>query len=346
MNLIPAKTLCVILLLAAGVTAQTAYFPDNAPATGTANTIPYRESTWGVSGYTSYHVYPGATLALAGIPAGAFLTDLAIAPSNATGASGTINIPITQVYIGHAASPITSGQWFNNVLTPTTLWDTGTDGPLTFGWTADTWVSHPIACHGIGFAWDGVSDVIFYQTHAGSSTPGGGWTGGFSVHSSPIAYLRHGLNAYQPLVGTAPSTAGTLAMRIRLTFGAAGCFGLSGVTSGGGVGDLTLTTINPPPGMTEGFTLVTSTTVGNAGTGPVFGIWPDGTTFQGIAEPAAVGNPLHFIAGFPGIYPDAPFIVPPGTLSFLAGQVWDAVVVGLGPGLTYIKHTNVVRLNW
>jgi len=343
-----ARTLCIVILLASGLSAQIAYFPDNVPSTGAANTIPYRDSSWGTSGYTSYHVYPAATLTAAGVTAGAVLTDLAISPTTATGASGTISIPIAQVYFGHlAVSPPTAGQWLNNVAAPATLWDTAIDGPLAFGWTADTWVSHPIACHGAPFAWDGVTDVVFYQTHAGTSFPGGGWTGGFSVHSAPSgSYIRHGLNQYNPTVGTAPSTTGTLGMRIRLTFGSSACFVLTGTTTGGGTGDLSLALSMAPPGMTEGFTLVTAVTAGPPGSGPVFGIWPDATMFSVINTPAAVGNPLHFIAGIPGVYPDVPFGVPPGTLSFLAGQVWDAVVVGLGPGLTYLNHTNVARLNW
>lgn len=350
MNLIrnPARTASAFLLFASVLTAQVAYFPDNVPSTGGANTIPYRESTWGVSGYTSYHVYPAAVLTAAGVPAGAFLTDLALAPTNATGASGTINIAISKVTIGHLAlNPPVAGQWLNNVATPTTLWDTATDGPLTFPWTADTWVSHPIACHGAGFAWDGVTDVIFFQTMAGTSTPGGGWTGGFSVHSAPTgSYIRHGLNAYNPTVGTAPSTTGVLGMRIRMTFGSSGCFGLNATTTGGGVGDLNLSLINLPLATVEGFLLATSTTVGIAGSGPVFGIWPSAVMFDCINSPAAAGNPLHFLAGFPGVWPDAPIFVPPGALSGLAGQTWDIVVVALGAGLTYVNHTNTARLNW
>ena len=341
-----ARSLCVVILLASGVSAQVVYFPDNMPATGGGNTIPYRDSSWAASGYTSYHVYPAATLTAAGVPAGAVLTDLAIAPTNTTGASGTINIPIAQVYFGHVAvNPPTAGQWFNNVATPVTLWDTATDGPLTFNWTADTWVSHPIACHGSGFTWDGVTDVIFYTSFAGTGVPGGGWTGGFSIHTG-VGYTRHGLNQYLPATGTAPSTTGTSGIRIRLTFGAASCFGFSAVTTGGGTGDLTLSLINVPAAVSEGFTLVTASTMGGVGSGPFFGIWPDGVTFSGIGSPAAVGNPLHFVAGVPGVYPDAPFAVPAGTLSFLGGQVWDAVVVGLAPGLVYINRTNAVRLNW
>jgi hypothetical protein len=350
MNLIrnPARTVSAFLLFASVLSAQIAYFPDNVPSTGAANTIPYRESTWGTSGYTSYHVYPASVLTAAGIPAGAFLTDIALSPTNATGASGTINIAITKVTIGHLAlNPPQAGQWLNNVATPTTLWDTATDGAYTFPWTADTWVSLPIACHGAGFAWDGVSDIIFFQTQAGSSTPGGGWTGGFSVHTSPTStYIRHGLNAYNPTVGTAPSTTGTLGMRMRMTFGTSGCFGLLATTTGGGTGDLALALINLPAAASEGYLLATSTTVGIVGSGPFFGIWPSAVTFDCINSPASPGNPLHFLTGYPGLWPDVPILIPPGALSGLAGQVWDLVVVALGPGMSYVNKTNAARLNW
>jgi len=347
MSSILARSLCVVILVASGVSAQVAYFPDNVPTTGASNTIPFRNTSWGTTGYTSYHVYPAATLTAAGIPAGAILTDIALAPEITSGASGTINIPIAQLYFGHAVNPPTAGQWLNNVATPTTLWDTATDGALTFPWVSDTWVSLPTACHGAGFAWDGVTDVIFYTSFAGTNFPGGGWSGGFYVHTAPTAtYIRHGLNQYLPTIGTAPSTTGVLGMRLRLTFGPAACFGLVGGTTGGGTGDLTLQLVNLPASVSEGYTLVTSTTMGGPGSGPFFGIWPDGVTFSVIGTPAAIGNPLHFIAGVPGLYPDVPFAVPPGTLSFLGGQVWDAVVVGLAPGLVYVNRTNAARLNW
>jgi hypothetical protein len=347
MKLNPARTLCAVLLVAAGLTAQIAYFQDNAPAAGGANTIPFRDSSWGTSGYTVYCVYPAATLTAAGIPAGSVLTDLAIAPANTTGASGTINFSLAQVYFGHLAlNPPQAGQWFNNVAGAVTLWDTAIDGPLVFNWTADAWSSHPIACHGVGFAWDGVTDVVFYQSLAGTSFAGGGWTGGFSIHSG-TGFTRHGLNAYQPTIGTAPSTTGTLGFKIRLTFSPTStCFGLLGGTTGAGTGDLTLSVVNLPVATSEGFTLVTSSPIGPPNSGPFFGIWPDNQTWGFIATPAGAGNPLHFTVGTPGVFPLAPFSVGPGTLSFLAGQTWDAVVVAAAPGLTYLAHTNVVRLPW
>ena len=121
---------------------------------------------------------------------------------------------------------------------------------------------------------------------------------------------------------------------------------LSAQTTGGGTGDLVLSLTAITPGAVEGYTLVTSVAPGIAGSGPLFGIWPSAITFDGINSPAGVGNPLHFILGIPGVFPDLPFGVPPGTLSILGGQTWDMVAVVLGPGLTYLGHSVTQRLAW
>jgi hypothetical protein len=347
LNRMPARTLSALFLLAVAVNAQIAYFPDSSTTTGGGNTIPYRDSSWGTNGYTSLHVYTAANLASAGIPAGAVLTDLAVVPTNTTGTSGTCSIAWTQVWVGHlAASPAVAGQWINNLSGPVSMWDSATDGAYTFNWAADTWTSLPIACNGLTFQWDGVRDVCFFQQHAGTSFPGGGWTGGFSVRTG--GGTRHGHDTYNPTIGTAPTTnSTTLGMRMRMTFSPAPtCFGLVATTTGGGVGDLTLAAINFPVGASEGFTLVTASPIGNPGSGPLFGIWPDGTTWNFIATPAQVGNPLHFTTGTPGVFPAAPLFLPPGSASFLAGQTWDVVLVALAPGFTYLAHSGAKRLAW
>ena len=199
-----------------------------------------------------------------------------------------------------------------------------------------------------GFAWDGVTDVIFYSSFAGTGVPGGGWTGGFSIHSAPRATPgtaqrippdhRHGAHA-RP----ARSACGS-ASRSALP----SCFGLVGTTTGGGTGDLNLTVINlsarrSPRGSRSSRPRRSAT----LGSGPFFGIWPDGAHVPGHRDSGrrSATRSISWPES-PGVYPDAPFIVPPGTLSFLGGQVWDAVVVALAPGLVYVNRTNVVRLNW
>ena len=122
---------------------------------------------------------------------------------------------------------------------------------------------------------------------------------------------------------------------------------LSATTSGGGAGDLNLSLTLIDPAATEGYTLVSATPPGPLGTGPFFGIWPDGLTFSIIGTPAGVGNPLHFFTGYAGFYPDAPFGVPAGPpLSAFAGQTFDFSAVLLAPGLVYVGKSNVSRLTW
>jgi hypothetical protein len=334
-------SICLSFVVPSASIGQVVHFPDSATNTGASNTQPFGP-TQATAGYTNIHVYPAATLAAQGVTAGAVLVDLAIVPYTSAG-SGTFNSTNFRYYVGHVATnPTIANQWLANMTAPTTLWDTTVNGPISFSWAAATWSSLPIACGGTPFVWDGVTDVaVMYVNCAG-------FTGGFLLTTAPTPanYPRHGVAACDPPPGTAQGTTGTLGARCRMTFAVSSCFLLSGATTGGGTGDLSLTVMNPPVGITEGFTLVTSSPVGIPGSGPMFGIWPDAVTFQGIAFPAGVGNPLHFVAGVPGVYPDAPLILPPGTLSFLGGQVWDLVVVGLAPNFVYLNHTNVARMNW
>jgi hypothetical protein len=116
--------------------------------------------------------------------------------------------------------------------------------------------------------------------------------------------------------------------------------------SGLGIGDFFLSLSILPPGATQGFTLLSGATRGLVGFGPVFGIMPDATTFQGISSPLAVGNPFHFPVGPQSVYPGAPLIVPPGTFASLAGQSFDFVAVLFDPSFTLLAQSNVVRMRW
>lgn len=121
---------------------------------------------------------------------------------------------------------------------------------------------------------------------------------------------------------------------------------LTATTTGGGAGDLNIALTSLSPGAAEGYLLLSSTATGTVGTGPLFGIAPDALTWSAITVPVAVGNPVHYLIGAPGFFPDAPFTVPAGVLSSLAGQVWDVVAVVLGPGSTYLGKSSVQRLAW
>ena len=116
-------------------------------------------------------------------------------------------------------------------------------------------------------------------------------------------------------------------------------FGLS--TTGGGVGDLTVTPVPTVscgflPGAVEGYTLITL-----AGPGAFFGLELDFMTITGILTPAAPDSPLHFLVS-PGLYPDGgPLLYPAGTFAPLAGQTLSATQVTLGAGFTLLHQSNV-----
>jgi hypothetical protein len=118
-------------------------------------------------------------------------------------------------------------------------------------------------------------------------------------------------------------------------------------TTGAGTGDLFASLTLITPGAGEGYLFISATTFGAPGAGPMLGIVPDATTWSILAQPLTPGSPLHFPIGFPGVFPDQPFVLPPTTLSFLAGQTWDFVAMVLDPlGPTYLGRSNVVRVNW
>jgi hypothetical protein len=124
------------------------------------------------------------------------------------------------------------------------------------------------------------------------------------------------------------------------------------VTTGGGVGDLTVTLTDIPAAVNKGYTLISTDTGHPFDSGPIIGIYPSQTMFDVLAFTPSLGNPLAWVTGAPsGLYPTSPFFVPTGTLAFLAGQTWDFVTLALNdtiiPGvLIYIARSNVVRVNF
>jgi hypothetical protein len=121
---------------------------------------------------------------------------------------------------------------------------------------------------------------------------------------------------------------------------------LSLVTSGGGAGDLVLSLTAISVGATEGFILLTVDTSTPLGSGPILGIRPDALTWTIFGYPSLPGSPFHFPIGVPGVFPATSFVLPPGTLSSLAGVTMDAVALVFGPAFGYIGRSNVVRVAW
>lgn len=332
-----------VLAVGAALSAQTSipvYFPDNT-TTGSGNAFPWNTQSAPVApntGHTCLIVYPAATLLAQGGQASMKLVGLAFMPQ--TG-SGNLSAPNARVFVGHLApQPIQSTAWISNMADPTSVWDTTVDGPLTTpGWTGLTWAPIPFS-PSTNWVWDGVRDIVVMVSH------GGGQTGGYTLLSSPTPYPRHVNSQFMPAPGVATTSTGVLGPRMRMTFE---CPPIA-TTSGNGAGDLTLIVNTPFSGaIVEGYTLLSSTQVGNAGSGPLFGLWPDALTFAAIpTTPAVVGDPLHWVAnhGIPGVWPLAPLQFPSPSLAFLAGQTWDVVLVGFGPNFTPAERSCVARLVW
>jgi hypothetical protein len=129
---------------------------------------------------------------------------------------------------------------------------------------------------------------------------------------------------------------------VRIDYAPATGYVLDAQTTGGGVGDLTLIGVfsSSYPAATQGFTLISFTPSVPTGSGPLAGIIPDSVTWPIFDVPAAVGNPLHYLNS-PGFYPDAPFVVPAGALTSLAGIKADFVQVGFDANLSYVFKSNV-----
>jgi hypothetical protein len=340
--------------LASGGVAQTlAHFPDASTPTTSGNTQPFN---WTASPqFTQFIQYPGTpaspsgggttSLQAQGVAPGALLTELACVPTTAGG--GTYATFNAHIVVGHVVGSSVATQWIANLVDPVVLYDSTYDGPLTIPWSPGTWTPYVSLgeCAAGLFYWNGVDDVGIQI----SVQQAGATSNNFSSSTpSPAIFIRHGCStAYIAPPGTASTTTGTLGMRQRMTFGGFVPFRMGATTSGGGAGDLTLDPLTSvPPGTSEGFMLVTADTTGAICTGPAFGIYPDAITWDVVMQPALPGSPLHWVAGFPGLYPQAPIVVAPGTLSFLAGQSWRVVSIAFGPGFVYLGRTQVVQLNW
>jgi parallel beta-helix repeat protein len=122
-------------------------------------------------------------------------------------------------------------------------------------------------------------------------------------------------------------------------------FGMA--TTGGGVGDLFIVPVPAScyPSAVEGWTLISFSALNPVGLGPFGGLYPDANTVAGIQSPVFAGSPLHFTPA-PGLYPNTPFGVPPGTLSSFFGLSLDAAEVLIGPGFSILLISNVARVTF
>ncbi|MEE2711917.1 MAG: PKD domain-containing protein, partial [Planctomycetota bacterium] len=101
---------------------------------------------------------------------------------------------------------------------------------------------------------------------------------------------------------------------------------------------------NLPTGTVQGFTLFSFNTTLPVGLGNIYGINADLMTFQSIASPGAPGNIFHWVLPAPPfLYPNAPFVLPPGSLNSFVGMTADGQGLALGAGFNLLGTTNVVR---
>lgn len=120
-------------------------------------------------------------------------------------------------------------------------------------------------------------------------------------------------------------------------------FGLDLRTSG--AGDLTIDLNGAPLAMAEGFTLFSLDTARPVGTGSFFGLEPDALTLAIATYPAATGSPLHHVAPYAAnLYPNVPFLFPPGSLGALSGTTVDGMAVALDASFGFLGVTPVVRI--
>jgi parallel beta-helix repeat protein len=99
------------------------------------------------------------------------------------------------------------------------------------------------------------------------------------------------------------------------------------------------------PNTTSGYMFISFTPAATLGTGPFFGLIPDALTWSIIQTPASVGNLLHWISA-PGIFPNAPLILPAGSLLQFIGVTADFVQIDLTPQQAIANISNLDRITF
>lgn len=118
---------------------------------------------------------------------------------------------------------------------------------------------------------------------------------------------------------------------------------LSLTQSGPGVGDATLSLGNVSPTGNEGWLMISTNLATPPGQGPIFGITPDPGTFLSFSQPYYPGNIFHFHALDAGVFPQAAFSVPAGTMNPIAGITFDLVAFMLTPTGGWDSKSNALR---
>ncbi len=118
-------------------------------------------------------------------------------------------------------------------------------------------------------------------------------------------------------------------------------------TSGAGVGDLFISPIpnSQNPTATTGYMFLSFNTASPLGSGGLFGLQPDATSWNILLSPATPGDLLHWVVTG-GLFPNVPFAVPPGALGFLSGQSLDGCQVDISPSFTVVNVSAPQRITF
>ena len=260
---------------------------------------------------TDLHISSSAAAFNSGTPILGVVSDIDQDPRPAAGIMdvGADEAPAPGLFASFTASPLTGSTPLIVNFTDTSF-SSDPGGVLTWNWDLDG---------------DGLTDS--------------------TVQNPSHTYLCQGSYAITLTVTDAsnPSSTKSIANYITVTG-----HSFSMTTTGGGVGDLSLTPVPAAcyPTTAFGYTLISLSTGAPVGTGPLFGIAPDAVTFIGLNSIFQPGNPLAFIPD--GVsYPDSGTIMfGAGFFSALAGNSMDACQVMLDNSWTITHQSAVVRVTF
>lgn len=201
--LLTAVTLSILSLTPAGA-QNSIYVPDNQPAVGTCNAIPLGTGSF-LAGYTYVGRVPASFLD----PANTRLETLSFASCTAA----TWSAPIAQVAVGHVPTPIPLPFTYpigglGSFLDLTLLYDSASQGPLTWNAAANVWTPFVTVPGGSAFCWNGVNDIGIFLTFQSA-------TGGMSCHRTSTEPLRLYAAGYNAPASTASGAAG---LKMKLDF--------------------------------------------------------------------------------------------------------------------------------
>ena len=231
------------------------HIPDGA-AVGLSNTIPFGAV---VSGSQTY---------LLRIPASfmdadrTVIDDIAFLPVG----SGTWSSPDVTIRFGHIQSPMPCPFMFGSDLQDAV---TVHDGPLVWQAVVDTW--SPLGIANDTFEWNGIDDVGVYLTFTNATVHG--WSGGCWRSTNGIPTRTYDFTQANASVSVACDTSAGLKVRLDLREPAEP-FRTTVLHLGSGAASQEI--VGVPEAATQGWTVATFTPASPVGSGPMFGIIPDG----------------------------------------------------------------------